>query len=455
MKKHNRLAAILLSGCMLVTLGTAVPPVSVSSVRAEETKTADEVQKEKQETQYKKALAENKLKELTSAKEDILQVIADLDSEITGYETKIVSLTEEKNSFQVKAAVAETNLQTAAIRESNQYKSMKERIQYAYENGDTAYIEALMSIKDYSSITNQSEYVEQVSDYDQTQLDRLAAIEQEISSYKDTVETGLAKVTDLKDDAESEKAALQVMQNGKHDTLQQYNADISETTDDIADYEALEAQQDAAIAQIEAQAAAARQAAEAQRQAAAAAAQQAAAAQAAATTQAPAVKASGSDASRTTAAPATTQAQTAANTAAQTAPAMNSYSGGGFVWPMPTSHSIVSGFGPRVAPTAGASTYHKGVDIDCPSGSSVIAAASGVVTYTGYFGGGGNTVIIDHGNGLTTLYMHLSSYACSVGQNVSAGQVIAYSGSTGVATGPHLHFAVRSGGSYVNPLGYF
>ena len=116
---------------------------------------------------------------------------------------------------------------------------------------------------------------------------------------------------------------------------------------------------------------------------------------------------------------------------------------------------ISSYYGPRSQPTAGATTYHRGIDIPCNMGSDVIAVADGTVIYVGYLGNGGNAVIVDHGSGISTCYFHLSSYNCAVGDTVKAGQTICYSGNTGVSTGPHLHFAVRENGEYVNPLKYY
>jgi murein DD-endopeptidase MepM/ murein hydrolase activator NlpD len=97
---------------------------------------------------------------------------------------------------------------------------------------------------------------------------------------------------------------------------------------------------------------------------------------------------------------------------------------------------------------------HEGIDIAVGTGTPVHAAAAGTVIYAGWMEGYGNLVVIDHGGGLSTAYGHNSSLASSVGQSVSAGQVIAYSGSTGHSTGPHVHFEVRVNGSPVDPLGY-
>ena len=127
-----------------------------------------------------------------------------------------------------------------------------------------------------------------------------------------------------------------------------------------------------------------------------------------------------------------------------------------FVWP--TNGPITSPFGTRTL--AGLPTFHNGIDIGAPDKSSVVASASGNVTSVGMLGAGGNTVVIDHGGGLTTLYCHLSQFNVKKGDRVSQGQIIALSGGalgelgSGNSTGPHLHFEVRDNGKPVNPLGF-
>ncbi len=122
-------------------------------------------------------------------------------------------------------------------------------------------------------------------------------------------------------------------------------------------------------------------------------------------------------------------------------------SGSGLLsWPV--SGPVTSGYGLRWG------RMHEGIDIAVGSGTPVYAAAAGTVIYAGWLGGYGNLVVVDHGNGLSTAYGHNSSLVSSVGQAVAAGEVIAYSGSTGHSTGPHVHFEVRVNGSPVDPLGY-
>jgi murein DD-endopeptidase MepM/ murein hydrolase activator NlpD len=121
-------------------------------------------------------------------------------------------------------------------------------------------------------------------------------------------------------------------------------------------------------------------------------------------------------------------------------------SAAGFIWPV---HGILtSPFGWRWG------RMHEGIDLAVPSGTPVVAAASGTVIVAGWMGGYGNLVVIDHGNGIATAYGHNTSLAVGYGQYVAQGQLISYSGSTGHSTGPHVHFEVRVNGSPVDPLGY-
>ncbi len=131
-----------------------------------------------------------------------------------------------------------------------------------------------------------------------------------------------------------------------------------------------------------------------------------------------------------------------------------SYTGGRFAWPS-TSTYITSPYGTRIHPVTGKLKTHTGLDIGAGMGTSIFAAADGTVLISGWNSGGyGNYVVIDHGGGLTTLYAHCSSLLVSAGQRVSRGQVIAKVGSTGISTGPHLHFEVLKNGAHTDPYAY-
>lgn len=130
------------------------------------------------------------------------------------------------------------------------------------------------------------------------------------------------------------------------------------------------------------------------------------------------------------------------------------YTGGKFAWPVPGSHRITSSYGERIHPVYKTRKFHSGIDIGAAYGLDIIAAADGKVTLATTNGGYGKCVVINHGSGITTLYGHCSTMLVSVGDTVTKGQVIAKVGSTGVSTGPHLHFEVRINGATTNPLNY-
>ncbi len=130
------------------------------------------------------------------------------------------------------------------------------------------------------------------------------------------------------------------------------------------------------------------------------------------------------------------------------------YTGGRFAWPVPGSHRITSQYGERIHPVYKTRKFHSGIDIGAGYGLDIIAAADGKVTLATTNGGYGKCVVINHGSGITTLYGHCSTMLVSAGDTVTKGQVIAKVGSTGVSTGPHLHFEVRINGATTNPLNY-
>ena len=125
------------------------------------------------------------------------------------------------------------------------------------------------------------------------------------------------------------------------------------------------------------------------------------------------------------------------------------------IWIVPCTYSRVSSpFGYRWHPTTGEYTMHKGVDLAAPKGTPIYATRSGYVNVATYHSTAGNYVTINHRDGFTSVYMHMTHYVVSPGQEVKAGQLIGYVGSTGRSTGPHLHFGIHYKGEYVNPMDY-
>ncbi len=130
------------------------------------------------------------------------------------------------------------------------------------------------------------------------------------------------------------------------------------------------------------------------------------------------------------------------------------YSSGVMSWPVPGYHRVTSDYGMRMHPILNSRRMHTGIDVGAPTGANVVAMAGGEAIFVGWFGAYGNTVVLDHGGGVSTMYAHLSSCSVGVGQKVARGQKVGQVGSTGLSTGPHLHFEVRVNGDHVNPWSY-
>ena len=127
----------------------------------------------------------------------------------------------------------------------------------------------------------------------------------------------------------------------------------------------------------------------------------------------------------------------------------------GSSWLVPCSYKVISSpFGFRESPTAGASSYHQGVDFSASAGTPIVASRGGTVTVAGYSNTAGYYVTINHGDGFSSIYMHMTNYIVSSGQKVNQGQTIGYVGNTGITTGYHLHFGIALNGAYVNPMAY-
>ncbi len=121
---------------------------------------------------------------------------------------------------------------------------------------------------------------------------------------------------------------------------------------------------------------------------------------------------------------------------------------------MPVDGEFSSPFGKRKSPRNGLDDYHTGVDVSSPLGNPVVATADGIVSYSGWSGGSGNLVVLEHGHGFSTFYAHNRMNAVRVGQKIKRGQTIAHVGSTGYSTGPHVHYEIWKDGRPVNPMRY-
>ena len=249
-------------------------------------------------------------------------------------------------------------------------------------------------MKDLAELINRADYVASMSTYDREMMDKLIETQEEIALKEVTLEAELEELEMMQAELEAQKKKVNASINAKKGELTAKANELGDATADQAEYKKQLEEQERLLNEIEEQIA-------------------------------------------RTANP-------------------DAYKGSitGFIWPCPSYTRISSYFGPRPQPTAGASTNHKGVDLAAPYGTAILASAAGVVTTSTYSKSAGNYIVIAHGNGMSTVYMHCSSLLVSVGDVVTQGQLIAKVGSTGYSSGNHLHFGVIKNGTYVDPLGY-
>lgn len=346
--------------------------------------TIDEAQQKADALEQQKSTAEAEKNSLNTQLNTILGEMEDAQTKLADKQTEI----EE----------AEEALVQAKVEENTQYQSMKKRIKYMYENGNSQVIELLMESENIGEFLNKAEYISQISEYDRDMLDEFQAVVKEVEAEEATLQTEYEELEVLRDD-------LLVKQSNLESLLSEKNLQISDLEKQIGDNAAL--LQDL-IAQAEAERLKQEQAAQN----------------------------SGNSGGGSSYVPPVID---------------NVVSGNGqFTNPCPAGY-VSSPFGYRDFD----SSFHKGLDLAAPEGTPTYAAADGVVLIAGWSDSAGNWIVIDHGNGFVGKYMHHSGLLVSAGQTVTKGQPIGLVGNTGNSFGAHLHFQLELNGAPVDPQAYF
>ena len=345
---------------------------------------------------------------------------------------EVAKVQDELVGLQVEVGDAEDAAKVQRLRAA-------ERAVAAYMHPGTESVTNVIAARDYDTAHKQRVLLSEVAEHDRQVMQARDDAEQALRSKKDQVEEGHRRIEALRQQREAELAAAQANRDRHAEVLSALEARIADFQHEADSLAAQEANLSAIIAQR-----------------AAVAPPVAGAPSSGGSSAGPAELAGAptTDAPTTTAAPAPTAGRPAAapTTAAPTtrpAPATTAaprQAGLSVAWPI--SGVVTSPFGTRWG------RMHQGIDIGAGSGTPIHAAGSGTVFFCGVMDGYGNVALIDHGNGMVTLYAHQSQLACSVGQRVGTGQVIGYVGSTGHSTGPHLHFETRVRGVAVDPMQY-
>ena len=371
--------------------------------------------------------------------------IAYYDGQIAHYDEQIAYYDGQIEEYNGQIEQKEAERQAAVDREQEQYALFCHRVRQMEEEGNLTYWSILFQATDFSDLLDRAILIGEVAEYDNTLMNQLTATRQEIERIKAELEATLAEQQALRDQqqaardeqktardqqqaARDQQAARRKDQAAKvqeaQQLLDQINADTAEVNRQLD-------AENAEMAKVSAEIIRKQKELEAQRAAAAAAA-------AAAANQ-------GNTGNTGT----TGTTGNTGNTAAVFE------TGSGYHWPLPGRYRLTSAFGYRIHPITGRAHSHTGIDIPAPAGTPIEACKGGQVVTSAYHSSYGNYIVIDHGNGNSTLYAHMSRRAVGAGDIVTQGQVIGYVGTTGSSTGNHLHLEIRDNYSRVNPESKF
>lgn len=336
-------------------------------------------------------------KAVTAEKETILNEIDDLEDEIASYQAEITELNSKITKMEKN--IKEKNKEIEALQKEYDAKKklLEDRLVAIYEQGRITFLDVLLASDNIWDYISMSSKVQQLTDADNEQMDKVEAQKDEVEKAKNALEKEKKELAESKKSVQDKQAKVKVAKDKKEAKVANLTAEQKKLQTQINNY-------NKEIQKLEEE-----------------------------------LAKSANDYN-------------------------NSYTGkfvGTLRWPLskssPGYKNITSYYGNRQVPIAGATSDHRAIDIGVPTGTPVLSAGNGIVISTGYNSARGYFVIIKHADNLYTLYQHLSRILVSRGQTVSSGKTIAKSGSSGIGTGPHLHFEVRKSqyyGSEVNPLDY-
>ncbi|MBS1403116.1 MAG: peptidoglycan DD-metalloendopeptidase family protein [Oscillospiraceae bacterium] len=400
-KTARSVLCIILVLILVLSLVSVLAPMRVGAVSQSE---IDALEAKRDQLQAQQKTQQQSVKNLQSKQASIVEQKEALDQENELARQEIAVVEEQIVAYDGLIDDKTAELDTAKAEEEEQAVLFRSRVRELEENGKISYIAILLESKSLSDLLSRIDMIGEIIAYDKKVEDELIAAREKVEEAKQELEDARSEQEDKKAELETQKAELEQKIASASALIADLQSDIDAAKKAADEFEAAER---SVQAQIDQQVAALRQQEEQQQQ---------------------------KDPSYDPG---------AANGAT-----------GSMMWPCPSTHYVTSKFGWRYHPIFHENRYHSGVDIGAGYGATIVAADGGTVITAGSVSGYGNCVVINHGNGLTTLYGHMSSIAVSVGQRVSKGQTIGYVGSTGNSTGPHLHWEVSVNGQRVNPLNY-
>lgn len=408
MKKITRICRVLIAlFCVTILMGSAAGKVSAtsrSSLTSESIREKEEqiAQAEKDKENLQSGITDlQKVKQDLEAKRADLKIyVAELDAALAAIEEKVAALKEEIAAKEEEINLTQDELDAAMDRENSQREAMISYIRFVYEMGTPQAMDILLTSSSFSDFLNRADYVEKVISFENMLWEEYKTTREYVELCMEQLELEKEILRQTKINVEVEQQNLEDLIAQKNRDLISYESDINNKAQAIKELEEEVQAQEAEIAALEAAVA------EEKRQI------------------------------------------LASNGSVLT------YDNGEFKFPLATYTRISDEYGMRIHPTLGVEQFHNGVDFAAPLGTAIYAAYDGKVVAAEYSATMGNYVMIDHGSGLYTIYMHASALYVSQGDIVVRGETIAAVGSTGRSTGNHLHFSVRLNGAYASPWNY-
>ena len=357
---------------------------------------------EKERNELKSSLSSVKemIKKLEKEKKSLNNYVAKLDQNLAEIEEKITQLTEQIIVKETQIVETQKQLDAALEKEESQHDSMGKHIRLIYQQGVKHYFEVLLQASSLGDLLNRITYVNSMAEYDKAMLDDFIATREYVALCKEQLDVEKALLDETKEGVVTEQLALEALIEEKAAEIARYEKNIDTQEQAVDAFEAELAEQTDLIAQIEA---------------------------AILEEQKRILEENG---------------------------VILEYDGGAFVFPLASYTRVSSDYGYRIHPTLHVRQFHNGVDFASPKGTAIYAAYDGVVAAATYSSTMGNYVMINHGGGLYTIYMHASKLCVKKDEIVVRGEKIAEVGSTGRSTGNHLHFTVRKDGEYISPWEY-
>ena len=428
MKNRKKLVSVLaavMAAIMVLTLVLSLVPTKAYAA------SSSEIRKQINGLQEKRTEMKSQMKELQDqykANEDeISDIVARknlIDQEIGLLHAQVDNINEQITAYGVLIADKQDELDAAQENYDNLNEEYKTRIRTMEEEGTLSYWEVLFKANSFSDLLDRMSMIEEIAASDNRRLEALDEATKAVATAQEELATEKADLEQTKEELNSTQAELDAKREEADGVIAELVAKGQEIEGLQDELESEDQDLLKQIAQMEKEYNAAKH-----------------------------QEWLAYMATYTTVAPATT-APSGGNSGGSGNNGSSTPSSGGS-WLRPCSYTYMSSpFGFRTSPTAGASSYHQGVDLAAPANTPVYATRSGIVTTTTYSGSAGYYVTINHGDGFSSIYMHLNNYVVSAGQAVSAGQLIGYVGRTGIATGYHLHFGIAYNGAYVNPCAY-